>query len=168
MGVRSRRKTDTGGSKTSTVNCLIYIPNGSNTKLQDAPHTKLTIKTPKGKDCYTVYIIYLQDVFNTNKFLLCKETLFTVIKGLALETNLFVSNEEMDLNRLHEFLSGVVSRKQDDTRRQTLMDFEERMNLMESRTSTYCNLIKTMQVFISIISTNSASAQQLQMNYKQG
>ena len=66
----------------------------------------------------------------------------------------------MDLNRLLEFLSDVVSRKQDDMRRQTPMDFEERGNLMENRTSAYCNFIKTIQVFNSIISTNPANAQQ--------
>ena len=98
------------------------------------------------------------------RFLLCKETLelFGVIKGLTLETHLFTSNEEMDLNRLHEILSGVVSRKQDDTRRQIPMNFEERTNLMESRTSVYCSLIQTIQVFNSIISSNPASAQQFQ------
>ena len=121
-------------------------------KLQDAPHTELTTKTPKGKDCYTVYINYLQEVFDSNEFLLCKETLelFTVIKGVILEMNFFASNEEMDQNRLHEFLSGVVSRKQNDTRRQMPMNFEERTNLMESRTSAYGDLIKTIQVFNSI------------------
>ena len=163
-GVRNKIKNDTDGSKSSTINFMIHIPDGRNTKLQDAPHTESTTKTPKGKDCYTVYINYQQEAFNTNEFLLCKETLehFAVIKGPALETNLFASNEEMDLNRLHEFPSGVVSRKQTDTRRQMPMDFEERRNLMESRTSTYCSMIKTIQVFNSIISTNPANAQQFQ------
>ena len=80
-----------------------------------------------------MYINYLWEAFNTNKFLLCKETLelFTVVKGLTLETNLFASNEEMDLDRLHDFLSEVVSRKQANTARQAPMDFEERTNLME-------------------------------------
>ena len=45
-GVTSRKKPDTDGSKTSTVNFVIYIPNGRNRKLQDAPHTESTIKTP--------------------------------------------------------------------------------------------------------------------------
>ena len=141
---------------------MIYIPDGKNTKLQDAPHANSATKTLKGKDCYSVYINYLQEAFNTNEFLLCKETLelFAVVKGLALETNLFASNEEMDLDRLHDFLSEVVSRKQANTARQAPMDFEERTNLMESRTSTYCELIKIVQVFNSIISTNPASAQQ--------
>ena len=148
--------------KTSTVNFIIYIPDSRNTKLQDAPHTDSATKTPKGKDCYLVYINYLQEAFDTNEFLLCKETLelFTVVKGLTLETNLFASNEEMDLNRLHKFLLEVVSRKQANTTRQAPMDFKERTNLMENRTSTYCKLIKTVQVFNSIISTNAASAQQ--------
>ena len=97
-GVRNRKKTNTDGSKTSTVNFVIYIPDGRNTKLQDAPHTDSATKTPKGKDCYTVYINYLQQAFNTNEFLLFKETLelFTVIKGLILETSLFASNEEIE------------------------------------------------------------------------
>ena len=43
------------------------------------------------------------------------------------------------------------------------MDFEERTNLVESRTSAYCDLIKQyIQVFNSIISTNPVSAQQFQ------
>ena len=104
------------------------------------------------------------------RFLLCKETLelFGVIKGLTLETHLFTSNEEMDLNRLHEILSGVISRKQDDTRRQIPMNFEERTNLMESRTSAYCSLIQTIQVFNGIISSNPASAQQFQSDLQKG
>ena len=103
-------------------------------------------------------------MFNTNEFLLCKEILelFAVIKGLLLETHLFPSNEEMDVNRLQEFLLGVVSRNQGDMRRQTPMDFEERANLMESRTSAYCQLIKIIQVSNSIIGTNPASRQQFQ------
>ena len=44
--------------------------------------------------------------------------------------------------------------------RQVPMDFEERTNLMESRTGAYCELIKTVHVFSSIISKNPASAQQ--------
>ena len=103
-------------------------------------------------------------MFDSNEFLLCKETLelFTVIKGVILEMNFLPNNEEMDQNRLHEFLSGVVSRKQKETRRQMPMNFEERTNFMESRTSTYGHLIKTIQVFNSIISTNPASPQQFQ------
>ena len=68
------------------VNFVIYIPNGRNTKLQDAPHTESPIKALKGKGCYTVYIKYLQEAFNTHKFLLCKETLelFVVIRGLTM------------------------------------------------------------------------------------
>ena len=66
----------------------------------------------------------------------------------------------MDLNRLHDFLAEVVNRKQANTVRQTPMDFEERTNLMEKRTSTYCKLIKVVQVFNSIISDNPASVQQ--------
>ena len=161
-GVRSQSKPDSDGLKTSTVNFIIYISNSRNIKLQDAPHTDSTTKTPKGKDCYSVYTNYLQEAFNMNKFLLCKETLelFTVVKGLTLETNLFASNEEMDLNRLHDFLSEEVNRKQANTVRQAPMDFKERTNLMENRTSTYCELIKIVQVFNSIISTNPPSVQQ--------
>ena len=87
--VRSRKNTETDESKASTVNFVIYIPNGRNTKLQDAPHTESAVKSPKGKDCYTVYINYLQEAFDTNEFLLCKEILelFAVIKGLTLETS---------------------------------------------------------------------------------
>ena len=46
-------------------------------------------------------------------FQLCKETLeiFTVVKGLAMQTDLFASNEPIDLDRLHEFLVSVVNRK---------------------------------------------------------
>ena len=33
-----------------------------------------------------------------------------------------------DLDRLQEFLSGVISKKQNDMRRQTPMEFKERMN----------------------------------------
>ena len=44
--------------------------------------------------------------------------------------------------------------------RQAPMDFKERTNLVESRTSTYCKLIKIVQVFNSIINTNPASVQQ--------
>ena len=141
-GVRSWQKSDSDGLKTSTVNFVIYIPDGRNTRLQDAPHTESAIKTPKGKDCYTVCINYQpQETFDTNEFLLCKETLdlFAVVKGLALETNLFASNEEMDLNRLHKFLLEVVSRKQANMIRQAPVNFEERTNLMENRTSTYWN-----------------------------
>ena len=85
-GVRSQSKPDSDGSKTSTVNFVIYIPNSKNTKPQDAPHTNSMTKMPKGKDCYSVYINYLHEAFITNEFLLCKETLelFTVVKGLVL------------------------------------------------------------------------------------
>ena len=165
-GVRSQSKPDSGGSRISTVNFVIYISDSKSTKPQYAPHTNSMTKMPKGKDCYSVYINYLQEAFNTNEFLLCKETLelFTVVKELTLETNLFASNKEMDLDRLHNFLSKVVSRKQANTARQALMDFKERSNLMESRTSTYCKLIKIVQVFNSIISANPASAQQFRSN----
>ena len=64
-GVRSRKKTDTDGSKTSTINFIIYIPDGRNTKLQGTPHTESAVKTPKGKDCYTVYINYLPEACST-------------------------------------------------------------------------------------------------------
>ena len=37
---------------------------------------------------------------------------------------------------------------------------------MDSRTSTYCDLIKTIQVFNSIISTNPAHAQQFQTDFQ--
>ena len=78
--------------KTFTVNFVIYIKDSRNKKLQDAPHTDLTTKMLKGKDCYLVYINYLQEAFDMNKFLLCKEILelFIVVKGLALETNFFL------------------------------------------------------------------------------
>ena len=66
----------------------------------------------------------------------------------------------MDLNRLHEFLLEVVSRKQVNMIKQAPMDFEERTNLMQNEISTYCELMKTIQVFNSIISANPASAQQ--------
>ena len=130
-------------------------------KHETARHTSYRInkKTPNGKDCYRVYINYLEEAFNTNKFPLCKET-------LALETNLFATNEEIDLDKLHQFLSGITSNKQNDMRRQAPMDFKKRTNLMESRTSAYCNLIKTIQVFNSIISTNPASAQQFQTDFQ--
>ena len=144
------------------VNFVIYIPNHKNTKPQDAPHTNSMTKKPKGKDCYSVYINYLHEAFITNEFLLCKETLelFTVVKGLVLETNLFASNKEMDLDKLHDFLSEVVSRKQANMTRKAPMDLKERTNLMENRTSRYCELTKIVQVFNSIISTNPASVQQ--------
>ena len=89
MGVESKKKTDTDGSNTSTVNFIIYIPDRRNIKLQDTPHTESAVKIPKGKDCYTVYINYLQEAVDTNEFLLCKETLelSVVIKGLILETH---------------------------------------------------------------------------------
>ena len=64
-GVRNRKRLDTENLKSSTVNFVIYIPNGRNTTLQDAPHIKSTMKTPQGKDCYTVYINYLQDALCT-------------------------------------------------------------------------------------------------------
>ena len=164
--VRSQSKPDSDGSKTSTVNFVIYIPDSRNTKLQDAPYTDSTIKTPKGKDSYSVCINYLQEAFDTNEFLLCKETLglFAVVEGLTLETNLFASNKEMDLNKPHKFPSEVVSRKQANMARQAPMDFEEKTNLIETRTNTYCELIKTVQVFNGIISTNPASAQQFRNN----
>ena len=65
----------------------------------------------------------------------------------------------MDLNKLHNFLAEVVSKKQAES-----MDLEERMNLIESRTSAYCNLIKTVQVFNNIISTNPPNIQQYKKN----
>ena len=102
------------------------------------------MKTPQGKDCYTVYINYLKDTYNTNEFLLCKETLkiYAVINGLALETDLFTRNEPIDLDKLHDYLTEVISRKQTECQRQSSMDLEDRTNLIKSRTSTYCNLIK--------------------------
>ena len=97
-GVRNKRKTDTEGSKSSSANFVIYIPDRRNTTLHDTPHVDSTMKTPQGKDCYTVYINYLKDAYDTNEFLLCKETLeiYAVINGLALETDLFTSNEPID------------------------------------------------------------------------
>ena len=60
-----------------------------------------------------VYINYLKEVFNTNKFLLCKETLelYTVVNGLAMETNLLMSIKAIDLEQLHDFLMEVVRKK---------------------------------------------------------
>ena len=52
----------------------MYIPNGRNTKLQDTPHVDSTMKTAQDKDYYTVYTNYLQGTYDTNEFLLCKET----------------------------------------------------------------------------------------------
>ena len=100
--------------------------------------------------------------------LLCEETLeiYAVVKGLALETDLllFASNEPIELDKLHQFLSEVVSKKQSEPRRQPPMDLDDRTNLIESRTSMYCDLIKTIQVFNSIIKANPSNAQQYQEN----
>ena len=54
-GVRDKKKSDTESLK-SSVNFTIYIPDGRNTILHDTPHIDSTIKTPQGKDCYTIYI----------------------------------------------------------------------------------------------------------------
>ena len=101
-----------------------------------------------------------------NELLLCKESLeiFAVINGLTLETDLFTSNKPIDLNRLHDFLLDVVSRKQTEPQRQSPMDLEDRTNLIKSRTSAYCDLIKTVQVFNNIISTNPPNVQQYKEN----
>ena len=110
------------------MNFVIYIPDGRNTKLQDASHIESTMKTPQGKDCYTVYItIHKMPMISTNS---CKERLkiFTIVKGLALEINLFTGTEPIDLDRLHKFLSEVISRKQSEPRRQPPMDLDDRTN----------------------------------------
>ena len=69
----------------SSVNFVIYIPDERNTTLHDTPHINSTMRILQGKDCCTVYINYLNDSYDTNEFLLCKETLkiYTVINGLA-------------------------------------------------------------------------------------
>ena len=163
-GVRTKMNQTTEGTKSSTVNFIIDIPDGKNTKLQDAPHIKALSTSPQGKECFTVYISYLQEAFDTNKFLLCKESLelFTVIKGLAMPTNLFTSNEPIDLDRLHQFLSEVVQNKPKNNtpRQQPPMDFEERTALIVAKSSTYCDLVKTIQVFNSMISIDSTNAKQ--------
>ena len=152
--------------KKNTVNFTLYIPDGRKTILCDAPRMESSVKTPQGKEHYTVYINYLKEAFNTNEFVLCKETLelYTVVNGLAMETNLFVSIEPIDLDQLHDFLTKVVRKRQSEPQRQTPMDFEDRTNLMESRTNAYCDLIKTVQVFNIISSTNPANAQQHREN----
>ena len=38
-----------------------------NTILCNAPHIESSVKTPQGKECYTVYINYLKEAFNTNE-----------------------------------------------------------------------------------------------------
>ena len=74
-GVRKKNKSGMDNLKSSSVNFIIYIQDGENTTLWDAPHIESTKKTPEGKDCYTVYINYLKGAYDTNEFLLCKETL---------------------------------------------------------------------------------------------
>ena len=59
-----------------------------------------------------------------------------------METDLFASNEPTDLNKLHKYLSDIVSRKCTKPQRQMPMDLMDRTNLIESRTSAYCDLIK--------------------------
>ena len=44
------------------------------------------------------------------------------------------------------------------------MDFEERTVLIESRSSMYCDLVKTIQVFNSMISTDPTNGKQYQEN----
>ena len=83
-----------------------------------------------------------------------------------MPTNLFASDESMDLDRLHQFLSETVQNKQqmNELRRQPPMDFEERTVLIESRSSMYCDLIKPIQVFNSMISMDPTNAKQYQEN----
>lgn len=143
---------------------MIYIPDGRNTTLQDEPHIEAAVTTPQGEECYMVYINYLQDTFDTNEFLLCKETfeLFAVVEGLAMPTNLFTSDKPMDLDRLHQFLSETVQNNQqlNEPRRHPPMNFKERTALIESRPSTYCILVKTIQVFNNLISTDRTNVKQ--------
>ena len=108
----------------------------------------------------------MKEAFDTNKFLLCKETLelYAVVNGLAMETNLFTSIKPIDLDQLHDILADIVKKKHAKPQRQTPMDFEDRTNLMESRTNMYCDLIKTVQVFNNIINTNPSNAQQHREN----
>ena len=81
-----------------------------------------------------------------------------------MQRDLFASDEPIDLDRLHEFLVSVVNRKQNEPRKQPLIDLEERTALNESRTSACCDLIKTVQVFNKITSSNPTNAQQYQEN----
>ena len=115
-----------------------------------------------------VYIKYLRDAFDTNKSLLCKETLkmFAVVKGLAMPTNLFASDKPMDLDRQHQFLSETVQNKQqlNEPRRQLSVDFKERTALIEFWSSMYCNLVKTIQVFNSLISMDPTNTEQYREN----
>ena len=98
------KKSNTEISK-NTVNFTLYIPDGRNTILCNAPHMESSVKTPQGKECYTVYINYLKEAFNAKKFLLCKERLelYTVVNRLAMETNLFMNIEPVDLDQLPDF-----------------------------------------------------------------
>ena len=57
-----------------------------------------------------------------------------------------------------------MSKKETEPQRQSPMDLEDRTNLIESRTSAYCNLIKAVQVFNSIISSNPPNLQQYKGN----
>ena len=119
------KKTDAEGLKSSPVNFVIYIPGRKNTTFCNAPHVNSTMKTPQGKDHYTVYINYLKDAFDTN-VVQTLET-YAVVNGLALETDLFASDE---LNKLHDFFAEVMSKKQTKPQRQSPMDLKDRTNLI--------------------------------------
>ena len=48
------------------MNFVTYIPDGKNTKLQNTPHVEAQQATPAGKEYFTVFINYLQEVFDTS------------------------------------------------------------------------------------------------------
>ena len=128
-GIRNKKKSMREDLKNPIINFVIFIPDDKNTKLQDAPHVEAQHTTPDGKEYFTVYLNYLYEAFNTNKFLLCQESLklFAVKSNVATSTNLFTSDVPIDLNKLYQFLYHVVQNKSKNktTRRQLAMDFEE-------------------------------------------
>ena len=97
----------------NTVNFTLYIPDGRNAILHNAPYIESSVKSSQGKECYTVYINYLKEAFDTNEFLLCKETLelYAVVNGLPMEKNLFMHTKPIELDQLHDFLIEVVRKK---------------------------------------------------------
>ena len=78
---------------------------------------------------------------------------------------LCASTRPLDLNGLHNYLTELVNKKQTQPQRQPPVDFKDRTkNLIKNRTSTYCDLLKTVQVFNSFISSNPPNIQQYKEN----
>ena len=91
-----------------------YIPDGQNTRLSQVAQKQL-VYLPDGSPGFRMQILYLQQFFGTNWFLVCKDTfeLFTIYDAVFLETTYHAQSQPFNLVTLdadlQEYLQDWMS-----------------------------------------------------------